>query len=57
MILTLRMQHNQYSILYFSDEPDVIGPEGIQKLCKDLHLDPEDVSCSGPLFSIAFLRE
>ena len=25
------------------DEPDTIGPEGIEKLCKDLGVDPEDV--------------
>lgn len=27
----------------YADEPDLIGPEGIQKLCKDMQLDPEDV--------------
>ncbi|CAB3979493.1 Hypothetical predicted protein [Paramuricea clavata] len=27
----------------YADEPDIIGPDGIQKLCKDLHLDPEDI--------------
>ncbi|XP_028397845.1 DCN1-like protein 4 [Dendronephthya gigantea] len=27
----------------YADEPDLIGPEGIQKLCKDLQLDPEDI--------------
>jgi hypothetical protein len=32
------------NISFLSDEPDIIGPDGIQKLCKDLHLDPEDVS-------------
>jgi len=25
------------------DEPDTIGPEGVEKLCKDLGVDPEDV--------------
>lgn len=30
--------------MIFLDEPDLIGPQGIQRLCKDLLLDPEDVS-------------
>ena len=25
------------------DQPDTIGPEGVEKLCKDLGVDPEDV--------------
>ena len=25
------------------DEPDTIGPEGVEKLCKDLGVEPEDV--------------
>lgn len=25
------------------DESDTIGPEGVEKLCKDLGVDPEDV--------------
>ena len=28
------------------DEPDTIGPEGVEKLCKDLGVDPEDVRYS-----------
>ncbi|XP_046852458.1 DCN1-like protein 4 isoform X3 [Xenia sp. Carnegie-2017] len=27
----------------YADEPDLIGPQGIQRLCKDLLLDPEDI--------------
>ena len=35
----------QCSSLMFTgqDEPDTIGPEGVEKLCKDLGVDPEDV--------------
>jgi len=25
------------------DEPDVIGPEGIERFCKDIEEDPEDI--------------
>ena len=28
------------------DEPDTIGPEGVEKLCKDLGVEPEDVRMS-----------
>lgn len=37
-----------YNFFFFTaqDEPDTIGPEGVEKLCKDLGVDPEDVRIS-----------
>lgn len=32
-----------FSIFVGEDEPDTIGPEGVEKLCKDLGVKPEDV--------------
>ena len=32
-----------FAIFTGQDEPDTIGPEGVEKLCKDLGVEPEDV--------------
>lgn len=36
---------NDLVIFYFvaQDDPDTIGPDGIEKLCRDLAVDPENV--------------
>ena len=42
---------SQVTLLFFllsnplsaPDEPDVIGPEGIERFCKDIEEDPEDI--------------
>lgn len=35
------------------DEPDTIGPEGVEKLCKDLGVEPEDVRMSYLFITLA----
>ena len=35
-----------FAMFSAQDEPDTIGPEGVEKLCKDLGVEPEDVRMS-----------
>ena len=39
--------HVNFFVMFLAqDEPDTIGPEGVEKLCKDLGVEPEDVRMS-----------
>lgn len=29
--------------LYTTDDPDVLGPDGMERFCKDINVDPEDI--------------
>ena len=34
------------TIFYTGDDEDMLGPEGMEKFCEDIGVEPENVSCS-----------